>query len=68
MSKKSLGKLVGVILTVSIFVVMSPLAYGQQMDKMWGESVVKLRAEDAARGQLFNEGNYAMFIHLVNGL
>ena len=28
MSKKSLGKLVGVILTVSIFVVMSPLAYG----------------------------------------
>jgi len=63
MSKKSFGKLVGVILTVSIFVGMPPLGYGQQMDKMWGESIVKLRAEDAVRGQLFNEGNYAMFIH-----
>ena len=33
------------------------------MDKMWGESTVKLRAENADRGQLFNDGNYAMFIH-----
>jgi len=33
------------------------------MDTMWGKSVVKLRAEDATRGQLFDEGNYAMFIH-----
>jgi hypothetical protein len=33
------------------------------MDKLWGKSVVKLRAEDAKRGQLFDEGNYAMFIH-----
>jgi alpha-L-fucosidase len=40
----------------------SPL-YSQEMDKMWGESVVKLRAADAKRGQLFEEGNYAMFIH-----
>jgi alpha-L-fucosidase len=35
----------------------------QEMDKMWGESVVKLRADNAKRGQLFEEGNYAMFIH-----
>ncbi len=35
----------------------------QEMDKMWGESVVKLRAGDAKRGQLFEQGNYAMFIH-----
>ncbi|WP_424312849.1 alpha-L-fucosidase [Haloferula sp.] len=35
----------------------------QEMDEMWGESVVKLRAADAERGQLFEEGNYAMFIH-----
>ena len=33
------------------------------MDKMWGESTVKLRADNAERGQLFDEGNYAMFIH-----
>jgi len=36
---------------------------GQNMDELWGEKVVKLRAEDAGRGQLFDEGNYAMFIH-----
>jgi len=33
------------------------------MDKEWGERGVKLRADDAKRGQLFDEGNYAMFIH-----
>nr|WP_162024492.1 MULTISPECIES: alpha-L-fucosidase [unclassified Lentimonas] len=33
------------------------------MDEMWGQEVVKLRAENAERGQLFDEGNYAMFIH-----
>ncbi|MDA3923205.1 MAG: alpha-L-fucosidase, partial [Kiritimatiellae bacterium] len=33
------------------------------MDKMWGDRVVKLRADNAERGQLFDEGNYAMFIH-----
>ncbi|MBB3209421.1 alpha-L-fucosidase [Rhodopirellula rubra] len=35
----------------------------RSMDEMWGERVVKLRAENANRGQLFDEGNYAMFIH-----
>ena len=34
-----------------------------EMDGMWGDRVVKLRAEDAKRGQLFDQGNYAMFIH-----
>ena len=38
-------------------------AMPQDMDAMWGENVVKLRAQDAKRGQLFEEGNYAMFIH-----
>jgi len=38
-------------------------AFADDMDKLWGESVVKLRAEDAKRGQLFADGNYAMFIH-----
>ncbi|MBT3286755.1 MAG: alpha-L-fucosidase [Victivallales bacterium] len=33
------------------------------MDALWGEDVVKLRPADAKRGQLFNDGNYAMFIH-----
>ena len=35
----------------------------ERMDEMWGESTVKLRAENAERGELFDEGNYAMFIH-----
>jgi len=35
----------------------------QQMNDMWGEQVMKLKAADAERGQLFEEGNYAMFIH-----
>lgn len=34
-----------------------------EMDRLWGDQVVKLRADEAARGQLFDEGNYAMFIH-----
>ena len=38
-------------------------AHSQEMDRMWGESMVKLRAGDARRGQLFADGNYAMFIH-----
>jgi len=36
---------------------------GEEMNKMWGETTVKLRAENAKRGQLFDEGNYALFIH-----
>ncbi len=35
----------------------------ERMDEMWGERTVKLRADNAGRGQLFDEGNYAMFIH-----
>ena len=35
----------------------------QTMDGLWGASVIKLRAENASRGQLFDQGNYAMFIH-----
>ncbi|MHC4521452.1 MAG: alpha-L-fucosidase, partial [Planctomycetota bacterium] len=33
------------------------------MDETWGEQVMKLTAADAERGQLLEEGNYAMFIH-----
>lgn len=41
----------------------STSAWSQEMDELWGESVVKLRADDAERGQLFEQGNYAMFVH-----
>lgn len=34
-----------------------------EMNGMWGEQVIKLKAIDAERGQLFADGNYAMFIH-----
>ncbi len=35
----------------------------QSMDKMWGESTVSLDALKAGRGKLFDESNFAMFIH-----
>ena len=38
-------------------------AGAQEMDEMWGEQVMKLKAADAERGQLLEQGNYAMFIH-----
>ena len=41
----------------------SSSVHSQEMDELWGESVVKLRADNAERGQLFDQGNYAMFIH-----
>ncbi|SMP55624.1 alpha-L-fucosidase [Neorhodopirellula lusitana] len=43
--------------------IMAGIARAEEMDAMWGESTVKLRAENAERGELFDEGNYAMFIH-----
>jgi alpha-L-fucosidase len=52
-----------VCLLALLFWGMPNAASSQDMEKMWGESVVKLRAENAGRGQLFDEGNYAMFIH-----
>lgn len=39
------------------------MAAEKNMDELWGEGTVKLRADSAERGQLFNDGNYAMFIH-----
>ncbi|WP_372846735.1 alpha-L-fucosidase [Pontiella sp.] len=52
-------------LTIGILsaLILQGMAAEQGMNEMWGESTVKLRAENAARGQLFDEGNYAMFIH-----
>lgn len=41
----------------------SSSAQEMQMNESWGEQVAALRAEDSERGQLFDEGNYAMFIH-----
>jgi alpha-L-fucosidase len=33
------------------------------MDKMWGETSISVDALKAGRGKLFDEGNFAMFIH-----
>jgi len=33
------------------------------MNEMWGESTVALDALKAGRGKLFDEGNYALFVH-----
>ncbi len=50
-------------MTGLIVVVLAGSVQAGQMDELWGESTVKLRAENAERGELFDEGNYAMFIH-----
>lgn len=39
-----------------------PLA-DAEMNALWGEQAMDLRAGEAERGQLFRDGNYAMFIH-----
>ena len=52
------------IITYSAVLILTLLsAFSESMNEMWGETTVKLRATDAKKGQLFDEGNYAMFIH-----
>jgi alpha-L-fucosidase len=55
--------LVHAVLAALIHTGMIDDAQAQQMDTIWGEQVMKLKAADAERGQLFEDGNYAMFIH-----
>jgi alpha-L-fucosidase len=50
-------------LVILLVLVTSGLSFCQDMDQMWGEQAMRLKAADAQRGQLFEEGNYAMFIH-----
>lgn len=52
-----------VIMAVLGAILLQNFAAADDMDAMWGDNTVKLRSEDAHRGQLFDEGNYAMFIH-----
>lgn len=51
------------LLLLALATTLAPATHAQQMDRLWGEGVVKLRSQDAQRGQLFADGNYAMFIH-----
>jgi len=54
-----------ILIVVCVFRILLPdaSADGEDMDKTWGKQVLKLRASNSERGQLFNDGNYAMFIH-----
>lgn len=56
-TKTILGLIYTILIAVSVH------SHGKEMDEMWGESSVKLRADNAERGELFDQGNYAMFIH-----
>lgn len=57
----------GITLALLVFVLMANAQdkknEGESMDKMWGESKVSHDALKAGRGKLFDEGNFAMFIH-----
>ena len=46
-----------------LIVVLTGFQSKGQMNEMWGKQVVNLNANNAERGQLFRDGNYAMFIH-----
>lgn len=50
-------------LLLSIMLLSSAKGFCQDMDALWGSQTANLHAGDAVRGQLFAEGNYAMFIH-----
>ncbi len=50
-------------LTILVSAVIVQNASAEKMDKMLGRQVMTRKAVDAERGQLFEEGNYAMFIH-----
>ena len=39
------------------------MAQEPNMADSWGDQATKLRADGAKRGELFDVGNYAMFIH-----
>jgi alpha-L-fucosidase len=60
---KHAGLWARVLMCVVVLVALAGVSQSQEMDDMWGNNIVKLRAEDATRGQLFDDGNYAMFIH-----
>ncbi|MGJ8650997.1 MAG: alpha-L-fucosidase [Opitutaceae bacterium] len=55
------------MMKVLIFILASALMAGSvhsaQTTERSGEAILELRTEDAERGELFNEGNYAMFVH-----
>jgi len=50
-------------LLIALIVVLIGFQSKGQMNEMWGKQVVNLNANNAERGQLFRDGNYAMFIH-----
>ena len=63
---KSHHSLIRISLILSLLLVFQLAIYtqdDQRMDKTWGGQEVPLKQADAHRGELFREGNYAMFIH-----
>ncbi|KJD37190.1 alpha-L-fucosidase [Tamlana sedimentorum] len=62
-------KLRKIVLVVTLLGVLNNIAAQKPkkgedgMDKMWGETKVKVDALKAGRGKLFDEGNFAMFVH-----
>ena len=65
MTTRKLAPLTLGILAAFLFLAENQSAMAQEsgMNEMWGEQATKLRADGAKRGELFDVGNYAMFIH-----
>ena len=62
-SKKHLVMLLGALVLQSGFLLAQEKKKGKGMDEMWGEQSSLGTDAPASRTALFDEGNYAMFIH-----
>ena len=51
------------ILILNLLCITSFTQEQERMDEMWGSNELRQKDIDSDRGQLFKEGNYAMFIH-----
>lgn len=52
-----------VLLSLGLSLMAEPVDAQGRMDDMWGEQKEKYSSKNSVRGQLFEWGNYAMFIH-----
>lgn len=48
---------------LGLFFWLQSLLFAEDMDALWGEQAAQMDAAESERGQLFEQSNYAMFVH-----
>ncbi len=57
-------KITSVLVCITCLFTINTSTYAQnRMDEMWGEQKSKNPSQETTRGNLFTQGNYAMFVH-----